>query len=203
MNLKDFCYRFITEKISYNNNLGFGVSLDMSLNDVINNTIDYVDKYHSGNSFHASLCLMKILDHVGIKSEMLFRIGKVRIGRRLENSLVVAVLLKNKDKMYVMNPIEDIEFFTKESIEKEQRKKFYEGGSTSINTVKFNNKKDIWSMDAGKIEIEDYINRYGEGRVWNVGSLFREDADKITLGDIIRDAKIIKNSKNNVVKIKK
>lgn len=57
---------------------------------------------------------------------------------------------------------------------------------------KFDDRKIPWSWDSANIDFSDYIKRYGNGRVWNVGSLFREDADKITMRDIISNAELIK-----------
>lgn len=202
MDLRQYCYKYITKRISYNNSLDFGVSLNMTLDDVVKETIDYVDNLKLGNSFHATVSLMKMLDNVGIKSELLFRVGKVRIDGKLRNSLIASVLVNEKGKEIVMNPIEDIEFFSKEKADLKFREKLYSNGTTLFKIYKLDDARGVWSWDAANIGLDDFIVRYGDGKIWNLGSLFREGSDKITMKDMITNAKVLKRD-SNVIKLKK
>lgn len=199
---REYCYKFVTKNISYNNSLSFDVSLNMKLKDIVDETVEYVDVLGLGNSFHVSIYLMKMLDNVGIKSELLFRDGKVRINGKLKKSLIASVLVNENGKAIVMNPIEDIEFFSLEKYDSKFREKLYSNGTTLFKIYKDDESDNIWSWDACNIDLDQFVIRYGNGRVWNVGNIFRDDADKVTMEDVLVNARVVKRD-SNCIKLKK
>ena len=81
----------------------------------------------------------------------------------------------------------DIEFFEKENTQLDFRKNYYEVDSTVLN----GEKEGINSIDAAQIDLEDFISRYGGGKAWLLGSLYCDDYESMTFGELMSNSELI------------
>ena len=186
MKLKDEAYREITGKAWFDINAGQNIDFTMSLKDMINSVVNYVDNGNKGCCFHASVYLMKLLHDKGIDSEIILTLEPTVLENgEVRNDYRASILVKDDDKYVVMNPIEDIEFFEKNSIQPKDRENYYNG--TELN----GEKGGIHSKDAANIGLADFIERYGNGSAWTLGTLYQNDFDTMTFQELWSCAKSI------------
>lgn len=190
MKLEQKAFREVTEKAGFDINAGQNIDMSKSLKETIDYVVKYIDEGKKGCCFHASVYLMKLLHDSQIDSEIILTVEPTKLENgEVRNDLRASVLVNNGIKCFVMNPIEDIEFFESEKIPVESRKNYY--GDTTI----LRGKKDgICSLDAAKIELEDFITRYGNGKAWTIGNLYCDGYENIPFGNLMNNAKIIDTS---------
>ena len=188
MDPKVLSYKIAVIENGFDINAGQDIDFNMTLEETVNYVSEFVDKRRKGCCFHASIFLMKLLHLIGLESELILTLeptklenGEVRIDKR------ASILLNDGGKYIVMNPIEDIEYFEEKGIFGGKRENEYIGGTTQLN----GDKKGIHSKDGGNIPLEDFIQRYGHGTAWTVGSLFRPEFQTMTLDQLMNRAKII------------
>jgi len=181
-------YRQVTEKMGFDIDAGQNIDMSKSIKETINDTVNYIDNGNKGCCFHASVYLTKLLHDINVDSEIILTLEPTPLENgEVRNDMRASVLVHSDEKDYVLNPIEDIEFFEAMSIISEERKKYYDGTSTALIGIKNN----IFSPDAAHIDLEDFINRYGNGTAWTIGSLYGDDFENATLGTLMSNAKII------------
>lgn len=188
MNPKVLSYRIAVVNSGFDINAGQNIDQTMTLEELVNYVADYVYSGKKGCCFHASVFLMKLLKIVGLDSELVLTTeptilenGETRMDLR------ASVLLNDGGKYVVMNPIEDIEYFEKNHIPSSSREDNYIDDTTELKGTK----DGIYSRDAGNIPLEEFINKYGNGKAWTLGSLFRPESDTMTFGDLMSKAKLI------------
>ena len=199
MELQNKAFRTITEKARFDINAGQDIDMSKSLKEMIDYVVRYIDDGNKGCCFHASVYLMKLLHDLEIDSEIIITIEPTSLENgEVRNDMRASILVNNGNKYIVMNPIEDIEFFEKENIPAESRKDFY-----GTSTILKGEKDGISSPNAAEIELEDFITKYGNGRAWTIGSLYRDDYENITFGSVMNSAKTININDYNLSTAKK
>ena len=188
MELKENAYKMTVSMCGFDINAGQNIDSNKTLKEMIDYVFTYVNEGNKGCCFHASVYLMKLLHVLGLESEIILTVEPTKLENGEERiDTRASILLKDGDKYIVMNPIEDIEFFEKNGILKSDRDNYYDENSTILK----GKKEGISSVDAGGIELEDFIKRYGNGTSWTIGSLFRSDYDTMTFGELMKTAKVI------------
>ena len=178
MTLLNELYKSVTKKIGYNPNSRVYIDVTKSLKEILDDVVLFIESGNKCSDMHACIYLMKILRGRFIASQLILT-GE---GENRRASLLV----NDGFKWIVMNPIEDIEFFEDKKIPSEIREKFY-----NVDGSFRGQKQGVCTKDASNILLEDFMERYGNGRVINLGTFYREDNDKITLLDLQNDAKEI------------
>lgn len=188
MDPKTLSYRIAVINSGFDINAGQNIDQTMTLENLINYVADYVFSGKKGCCFHASVFLMNLLKLVGLDSELILtEEPTVLEDGTTRSDLRASVLLNDGGKYVVMNPIEDIEYFEKNNIPSSSRENNYIGESTILN----GKKEGISSKDACNIPLADFIDRYGKGRAWTLGSLFRPEFQRMTFGELMKEAKLI------------
>ena len=122
---------------------------------------------------------MKLLRDMGIDSDIILTVEAVILEiEKTRNDMRASVLVKDGNRYVVMNPIEDQLDF---------RKNYYEVDSTVLN----GEKEGINSIDAAQIDLEDFISRYGGGKAWLLGSLYCDDYESMTFGELMSNSELI------------
>ena len=189
MELKEKSYREIVGKMGFDINAGQSINGSLSLKELANNIVEYIDNGNKGCCFHASVYLSKLLHDNGINSEIILTIEPTVLENgETRQDLRASVMLKDNGKWIVMNPIEDVEFFEKNNIASENRDNYYEGDTTKL----IGSKDGIFSFDAANVELSDFITRYGNGSAWTIGSMYCDNYENKTLEEARNGAKIIK-----------
>ena len=181
-------YRMITEKMGFDRDAGQSIDGTMTLREMTDYVYNYINKGNKGCCFHASVYLMKLLHVLDIESELIITAEPTTLedgSTRIDNR--ASLLVKDGDKYIVMNPIEDIEFFEKNSILPKERGKYYLGKTTILN----GEKEGIHSKNAAEIELKDFIKRYGNGSAWTLGTLFNPENKNMTFNEFLKGAKLI------------
>jgi len=188
MDPKVLSYKIAVIESGFDINAGQNIDQSMTLNKLVNYVADYVYSGKKGCCFHASVFLMKLLKIVGLDSELILTVEPTVLeDGTTRNDLRASVLLNDGGKYIVMNPIEDIEYFEKNHIPSSSRENKYVGETTILD----GKKEGINSRDAGNIPLEEFINKYGNGQAWTLGSLFRPESEKMTFGELMSGAKLI------------
>lgn len=188
MELKNLSYKVAVVNCGFDINAGQNIDMTMTLEKTINYVSDYVYAGKKGCCFHASVFLMKLLNIVGLKSEIILTSEPVVLENGEERvDMRASVLLNDGGRYIVMNPIEDIEYFEKKHIPSSAREDQYFGNTTILHGTK----EGVHSVDAGNIPLKEFIDVYGKGKAWTIGSLFRPDFKTLTLGELMNKAKLI------------
>lgn len=188
MELKEKAYKMTVSMCGFDINAGQNIDGNKTLKEMIDYVFSYVNDGNKGCCFHASVYLMKLLHVLGLESEIILTVEPTKLENGEERvDTRASVLLQDGDKYIVMNPIEDIEFFEKNGVLKSDRDNYYDKDSTILN----GKKEGISSIDAGEIELADFIKRYGNGTAWTIGSFYRSDYETMTFGELMKTAKVI------------
>lgn len=183
-------FKIVTSKVNFDINAGATVDPNIPLNDLVPNIIEHIDSGGIGCCLHSAIYLSKLLHDRGIYSELIITIEPTVLpdGSK-RNDFRVSVLYFDNDthKYYVANPVEDAETFTREGIPTEQRFGHYVDDTGVIDL----GKENICSFDASRIEFFDFVNRYGDGEVYQLGNLFGEDKDVLSLQDLMKRSSLV------------
>ena len=189
MGLKDKAYREIVGKMGFDINAGQSINPSLTLKELTDDIVKYIDDGNKGCCFHASVYLSKLLHDNGINSEIILTVEPTVLENgETRQDLRASIMLKDDGKWIVMNPIEDVEFFEKNNISSESRDNYYEGDATKL----IGSKDDVFSFDAGNIELGDFITRYGNGSAWTIGSMYCDGYENKTFEQARNGARFIK-----------
>lgn len=188
MDPRTLSYRIAVVNSGFDINAGQNIDQTMTLNELVNYVADYVYSGKKGCCFHASVFLMKLLKIVGLDSELILTVEPTILENgEKRDDLRASVLLNDGGKYIVMNPIEDIEYFDKNHIPSSARENHYIKDTTALKETK----DGIHSHDAGNIPLDEFINKYGNGKAWTLGSLFRPESLTMTFAELMSKAKLI------------
>ena len=191
-------YKYATNTANFDINAGQELNLDVSLSDTIEQVKEQIESGKGICCFHASIYLSSILNALGIYSELIItpELAIIDGKARTDNRLSVLYYDECDKKYYVANPIEDIEMFSNYNMNSDERLLSYKNESGEL----IFNKKDfittVVSNDASKIPADDFIQRYGSGDAWTIGSIYNNDLNNTTFNNMLSQAKYI--SPNNI-----
>ena len=125
---------------------------------------EYVDECGYGCCFVFSSYMMKILNN--------YKINNYMIGTIEDTGTRASVMYEDNGEFYIANPVEDIEYFTKNNICPEDRENYYDGDTATmvIDGIRHND---------SRYTLEDFEKKYG--KIWVIGSMDKES--NITLCD--------------------
>lgn len=176
------------EDCGFNINAGQSLNFDLSIKDTVNGAIKYIEEGNKGCCFHASIYLISLLKKAGIPSRLIvtseptiLEDGTTRLDSR------ASVFIDGLD--IVLNPIEDIEFFEEYDIPKECRKTFYVSDTTTFRLTK----DGISSQDAGFIQLDDFISRYGAGQAFLFENFYKNAYKHKTFYGVLSDYELLKS----------
>ena len=120
------CFREVTEIGVFDivkGNMPIPPTFAMLFKDVPNYIYNYLMQEHYGCCFVFSFALCHLLHENGVESKIVYsKEGK---------DIRVSVLYKIDGKLYIANPVEDVDYFTKNRIEQQDRKNCYKKLSAS------------------------------------------------------------------------
>lgn len=178
-------FKEVTSKVNFDINAGQNVDVTMPLSEFVPSIVKHIDNGDVGCCLHSSIYLCKLLNDGGIYSEIVLTPEPTLLPNgETRTDLRASVLYLDNGKFYVANPVEDAEIFTEKGIERAERKSYYEEDSCKLTIPK----EGIVSEDASRISLEDYVNRYGDGTGYQLGSLFGEDKEVLSLRDLMKTA---------------
>jgi hypothetical protein len=162
----------------------------MPLSEFVPDVVKHIDNGGVGCCLHSSVYLCKLLHDKGIYSEVMITLEPTELPdgtKRTDYRVSVLYCDKDTGKYYVANPVEDAEAFTRDGLSSEERLKHYIGETGELDLEKDN----IHTKDASRVELADFISRYGDGTGYQLGSLFGEDKEVISLSDLMKTATTI------------
>lgn len=182
-------YKKVIENAGFDINAGQNIDDSKTILELSKESIELLSNKGKGCCFHASMFLGWLLHEAGIECEVIITPEKTVLEdgtERIDNR--ASILVKDEEKYFVMNPVEDIEFFEENEISN-NRENYYGEGTTVLK----GSKKGISSIDAGYIDLDDFVLKYGNGNCWTLGNIFTngnqtlkecfKNVKKVDLGD--------------------
>lgn len=178
-------FKEVTSKVNFDINAGQNVDVTMPLSEFVPSIVKHIDNGDVGCCLHSSVYLCKLLNDRGIYSEIVLTPEPTLLPNgETRTDLRASVLYIDDGNLYVANPVEDAEVFTEKGIKREERKPYYEADTCRLTIPK----DGIVSEDASRIPLTDYVNKYGNGNGYQLGSLFGEDKEVLSLRDLMKTA---------------
>lgn len=178
-------FKEVTSKVNFDINAGMSVDMAKPMCEFVPDIVKHIDNGGVGCCLHSSVYLCKLLNDRGIYSEIVLTPEPTLLPNgETRTDLRASVLYLNDGKLYVANPVEDAEVFTEKGIDREKRKSYYEKDSCKLTIPK----EGIVSDDASCIPLDEYVNKYGDGTGYQLGSLFGEDKEVLSLRDLMKTA---------------
>ena len=180
-------YKKVVFDSGFDINAGQKLDFSKTMKETIEDTVKYLQEGNKGCCFHASLYLIYMFHNNGIKSELVVTAEPTVLPDGTTRTDNRASVMYNYDgKVYIANPIEDIEYFEENGISKEERNKFYDYDSTILKA----NKNKVHSSDACFIEYNDYIKRYGDGVLYKMNDPYGDNYINCTLGEFLNKVEV-------------
>lgn len=155
----DKAYREIIQKGKYNVTLGNKpINKDLLMKDIPQIMTDYIDSCGYGCCFVFSAYMIQKLQENGIKCFM--------VATKEDSGTRASVLYIDNGHFYIANPVEDIEYFTRNNIPKEERLNYYFGSTSSFTD-------GLEYHDNSRFTIDEFGEKYGQ--VWLIGDMSEQN----------------------------
>jgi len=161
----DVAYREIVRKAHYNlakGNVVIPLVWNSQMSEIPSRITDFINEKGFGSSFVFSAYLIHILNQYGINAKM--------IGHEEAGKIRVSVLYEKDGKQYVANPTEDIEYFTENGINPEDRDSYYIGDTAVVI-------RDDVVYNSSSYALEEFAEKYGD--VWLIGSMSMDSKETL------------------------
>ena len=114
----------------------------------------YVNECGYGCCFVFSAYMLEILERYDINAYMVTSVEG--------NGIRASVLYEDDGKMFIANPVEDIEYFTANNVSSAERNKYYDGDTCNMT-------KEGKVHNDSRYTVEELCNKYGQ--LWVLGKM--------------------------------
>lgn len=183
------CFEDTTSIVNFDVRAGGMVDGSKKLADLIEEIKVSIANGESGCCLHSSLILADKLKQEGIKSGLILTAEPYEINGEIINGTRASVVYQSEedDKFYVANPVEDAEIFTLLGIDRALRyARYNQDGTLRIPKSILGSE---YSLNASKISLADFIERYGEGQARIIYDALA-DTNK-SLNDLVKESILV------------